>query len=199
MAEDEALELEEHRRLLYVAMTRAMERLIVAGIEKGERKENCWHLRVERALAALGAEWADEPGRPRALVYRGTVPERAIQAKAQRPFVGTPALPGWAITRAPPEARPPTPLAPSAIAVDDEAAPPSAAMRAAALRGTLTHQLLERLVVVQPASRAAAAERWLERSAGLGDPALRAAIVGQVCGILSHPDFSPSVRARLAR
>ena len=57
----------------------------------------------------------------------------------------------WALRPAPPEARPPRPLAPSSIAVDDERAPPpSEAMRAAALRGTWIHQLLERLPAVEP-------------------------------------------------
>jgi ATP-dependent helicase/nuclease subunit A len=93
---------------------------------------------------------------------------------------------------APPEARPPRPLAPSAIAVDDESAPPpSDAMRAAALRGTWIHQLLERLPAVAPAARAEAANRWLERSAAVTDAAVRDEIVAQVCGILSDPRFTP--------
>jgi ATP-dependent helicase/nuclease subunit A len=101
------------------------------------------------------------------------------------------AVPHWAKQPAPPEARPPRPLAPSAIAVDDEAAPPpSEAMRAAALRGTWIHQLLERLPEVEESARPAAADRWLERSAGVADADARAEIVGQVCGILSDPRFS---------
>ena len=190
MGEEEALDLEEHWRLLYVAMTRAMDRLIVAGIDKGERKENCWHLRVERALQALRAEWEDGEAWPRRLVYRGSVPQRAIKPKAQRPPVPNVPLPAWATTAAPPESRPPRPLAPSAIAVDDESAPPpSDAMRAAAQRGTWIHQLLERLPSVDPQARATAAAKWLERSAGISDVALRDEIVAQVCGILSDRRF----------
>jgi ATP-dependent helicase/nuclease subunit A len=63
-------------------------------------------------------------------------------------------------------------------------------MRAAALRGTWIHQLLERLPAVEPGARPPAADRWLERSAGLADAAVRGEIVGQVCGILSDPRFS---------
>jgi len=101
------------------------------------------------------------------------------------------AVPQWALTPAPPEARPPRPLAPSAIAVDDEAAPPpNEAMRAAALRGTWIHQLLERLPALAPDARRAAAERWLQRSAGVAATALRSEIVEQVCGILSDGRFS---------
>jgi ATP-dependent helicase/nuclease subunit A len=83
-------------------------------------------------------------------------------------------------------------LAPSAIVTDDEAAPPpSEAMRAAALRGTLIHQLLERLAPVEALARADSARQWLERSAGLTDEATRDEIVDQVCGILGDPRFAP--------
>lgn len=191
MAADEALDLEEHWRLLYVAMTRAMERLVVAGIDKGERKENCWHLRIERALTGLGAQWNEAEEWPRALVYRGSVPARVPKTKAQPASLPAAALPIWATTPAPPEARPPRPLAPSAIAADDEPAPPpNQAIRAAALRGTWIHQLLERLPAVPAEARASAADRWLERSAGLSDAPARREIVAQVCGILSDQRFS---------
>jgi ATP-dependent helicase/nuclease subunit A len=62
-------------------------------------------------------------------------------------------------------------------------------MRAAALRGTWIHQLLERLPEVEPSLRPAAADRWLERSAGVGDSDVRTEIGAQVCGILSDPQF----------
>ena len=63
-------------------------------------------------------------------------------------------------------------------------------MRAAALRGTWIHQMLERLPAVAPADRLAAADRWLERSAGVSDAAARSGIVEQVCAILSDERFS---------
>jgi ATP-dependent helicase/nuclease subunit A len=63
-------------------------------------------------------------------------------------------------------------------------------MRAAAVRGTLIHQLLERLVAVDPAARPDAARGWLEYSGGVGDAAIRDELVGQVCGILSDPRFA---------
>jgi ATP-dependent helicase/nuclease subunit A len=192
MADDEALELEEHWRLLYVAMTRAMERLIVAGIDKGERKDNCWHLKVEAALEALGAQWEEAGEWPNRLVYRGPISPRALKSRPQRTALPTASLPDWVTSPAPPEARPPQPLAPSAIAVDDEMAlPPTEAMRAAATRGTLIHQLLESLPTVSADRRADAARRWLERSAGLVDAALRDDITEQVCAIISHPEYAP--------
>ena len=63
-------------------------------------------------------------------------------------------------------------------------------MRAAALRGTWIHQLLERLPAVEAGARAVAADRWLERSAGVPNAEIRSEIVAQVCGILSDPRFA---------
>ena len=56
-AERRRAEAGEHRRLLYVAMTRAAERLIVAGYEtqKG-RKDGCWYDLVADGLADVTAE-----------------------------------------------------------------------------------------------------------------------------------------------
>ena len=63
-------------------------------------------------------------------------------------------------------------------------------MRAAAQRGTWIHQLLERLPAVESGARSSAADRWLERSAGVADAAVRQEIVGQVRGILSDARFA---------
>ena len=62
-------------------------------------------------------------------------------------------------------------------------------MRAAALRGIWIHQLLERLPAIEPDARPAAADRWLERSAGVSDAEARETIVAQVCGIISDQRF----------
>ena len=194
---DEKRDLEEHWRLLYVALTRAADRLIVGGVAPKPKKDgsearpvNCWHVAVERALIALDAEAADHGKWGRGLVYGEAAParKRAKAEKTERPKV---TLPAWALRPAPPEARPPRPLAPSAIAADDQSSPPpSEAMRAAALRGTWIHQLLERLPGVEPDQRPTAADRWLERSAGLAGVEERREIVEQVCGILADDNFS---------
>jgi ATP-dependent helicase/nuclease subunit A len=63
-------------------------------------------------------------------------------------------------------------------------------MRAAARRGTIIHQLLERLANVDADVRPGAALRWLEASAGVADPAERDDLVAQVCAILSDARFS---------
>jgi ATP-dependent helicase/nuclease subunit A len=189
----EQRDLEEHWRLLYVALTRAADRLIVSGVMPKARKdardprpENSWHVIVERAMTPI----ADAGDGHLMLRYGSGGGGSLARAKAG---VALPAVqvPYWARQPAPEEARPPRPLAPSAIAVDDSSAPPpSAAMHAAALRGTWIHQLLERLPAVDERAREEAAERWLERSAGVHDQGARREMVEQVCGILSDARFT---------
>jgi ATP-dependent helicase/nuclease subunit A len=191
IARGEELDLQEHWRLLYVGMTRAIDRLVLAGLDKGERVESCWHLRVERALQSLGAEESENEHWGRVLTYRGDVTAAPARPKISNARVPTPAIPHWAKSAAPPEARPPRPLAPSALAEDREAAPPpSPELKAAAERGTIIHALLERLPDVAPEEREGAALAWLGRQAGIADHAAREAIARTVCDLISDNRFS---------
>jgi ATP-dependent helicase/nuclease subunit A len=193
---EERRELEEHWRLLYVAMTRAADRLIVSGVAPRPKKDgsdprppNCWHATVERAMVSLDARNVDH-GRWGTGLVHGAAQAAGSRTRSARP-VAPIQVPDWAKRAAPPESRPPRPLAPSAIAADlESAAPPSEMMRAAALRGTWIHQLLERLPSVEAESRATAADRWLEISAGVANPGVRTEIVAQVCAILADGRFS---------
>jgi ATP-dependent helicase/nuclease subunit A len=193
IAQEDQRDAEEHLRLLYVAMTRAADRLIVSGVMPKAKKDgsdprppSSWHAIVERAMAPIAV-----PGDEHVSLGYGVDAVSAPARRAPKLEPAPIAVPDWAKQPAPPETRPPRPLAPSAIAVDDESAPaPSEAMRAAALRGTWIHQLLERLPAVEAGARAGAAERWLERSACVSNVAARAEIVSQVCGILSDPRFA---------
>ena len=196
MADDEQRELEEHWRLLYVALTRAAEKLVVTGLDTsnsaGALPENCWFTKVRQGLEGLGAESA--PGGPwgEMLRYRGSVPAKRVIPKPPAQAVKAPPIPAWSSEPAPPEARPPRPLAPSAMSEDREPAPPpSAELRAAARRGTLIHQLFERLPELAADQRAPAALDWLERSAGIADAGERDELAALVCSVLGHPEFAP--------
>ena len=124
--DDEKRDLEEHMRLLYVALTRAADRLVVSGPRPRERKDgadprppNSWHGIVERALTTIGAEPSATGGLRYGirLVRVGRRRRNKIALAAdRRARLGD--APGAV------EERPPRPLAPSAIATDEEAAPP---------------------------------------------------------------------------
>ncbi|BBE33618.1 double-strand break repair helicase AddA [Sphingosinicella microcystinivorans] len=179
---------EEHMRLLYVALTRAEDRLYVGGaLGKRPSKAKSWHGHVTDALAALGAQsvadsvWGD--------VLRHASGTPAPVAAPTKPVRRTtPAIPAWALAMPPEEERPPRPLAPSAPQDDDPAEPPPGpALRAAARRGQVLHQLFERIGGVAPENRAAAVHAWLRRNA----PDLDAgAIAAEVVGALADPTLT---------
>ncbi len=194
LADEERRDLQEHWRLLYVALTRGADRLIVAGMAPKQKKdgsdprpENCWHRAVQSAMQAVGASPL-ETGSGVKLVYGRDAPVRA--RKRRSVTVPKAEVPSWARQPAPPETRPPGPLAPSAMAEDREAAaPPSDAMRAAAERGTAIHALLERLPPVAPAKREEAALAWLRHSAGIGDSEAASDIARTVCTLIADDRF----------
>lgn len=186
-------ELEEHWRLFYVATTRAEERLVIAGAlserAKGEVPGNSWYAVADAAMQSLGVE-PDEAGNR---VWRGSRQHAPVARKTKA--APDPVLaftdPAWLHAAAPAEARPPRPLAPSAIGEDAVAdPPPDPAMRAAAERGRLLHALFERLPAVAPDARAGAADRWLERSAGIEDFAERRNLTDAALRVLNDSAFA---------
>ena len=189
----EAAEREEHWRLLYVAMTRAEELLVVTGITKTADRslpDNNWHSAVDAVMADMGAEWQDAGprwGRKRVHAVQPKKWARPPKDRARQASAPA-ALPSWARQSAPEEARPPRPLAPSALGEDDVASPPQGGERAVAVtRGLLLHALFERLPPVRPERRRAAALHWLSVQAPPIDEAARAAMLDEVLAVLGDP------------
>ena len=189
----DALDKQEHWRLLYVALTRAEERLYIGGsLGPADRKgppQSSWYSAIETALAGLGSDWQDDALWGRCRRFGDT--EKPAGGAAAEPKGRTLELPAWLKQPAPIESRPPRPLAPSAIGEDDMPyPPPSPEMRAAAERGRLLHLLFERLPAVPPEDRARLADSWLERSAGVSDAGLRSSLVEDACRIISDPRYA---------
>jgi ATP-dependent helicase/nuclease subunit A len=191
----EAKARREHWRLLYVAMTRAEEMLVVVGAlgprAKGVVPTESWHATIERAMVGMGADSVEDLNWGGALRHGTVRPERsrgtAITTKDASTALGTNGVdrPTWLNQPAPQEARPPRPLAPSSIGEDDSAnPPPSAAMAAAAERGRLLHALFERLPSLAPELRRSAGETWLKSEGA--NPAL----VDIALGVISDPAFA---------
>lgn len=193
VAEADARELQEHWRLFYVAATRAEERLVIAGALKARQREkgpppNSWYAAAAAGLDALGVP----PGEG-VRVFQGMVRQPPVADRPARADVAgsRPPLPDWATRPAPEEARPPRPLAPSALG-DDAVAdpPPTPAMRAAAERGRLLHALFERLPGLPPERRHAAALAWLAAGGGVADAAAARETADAACAIIGDPAFA---------
>jgi ATP-dependent helicase/nuclease subunit A len=183
---------EEHWRLLYVALTRAEERLYIGGALGARDREGpaqaSWFRAVADAVAELGSDWTDSASWGRELRF-GSFEVSAREPP--KPVERTHVLPEWLRRPAPVEERPPRPLAPSSLGADDVAdPPPGPEQRQAALRGRLLHALFERLPGVAPDERRALAGRWLAESAGIADSALRAALVDDALRVIADPAFA---------
>jgi ATP-dependent helicase/nuclease subunit A len=190
-------EREEHWRLLYVAMTRAKERLYVGGALASGAKgppDASWIRAVEQGLGALGCHWEEDErwgGAMRFGVEQQGQPQPPPPSSVERKGV----LPPWLHAPAPEEERPPRPLAPSAMG-EDEASypPPSPDQRGAAMRGKLLHRLFERLPDVPPEERHARADAWLARTGDAPDPHFRRQLIADACGVIDDPDFAELFR-----
>jgi ATP-dependent helicase/nuclease subunit A len=184
---------EEYRRLLYVAMTRAADRLIVCGAT-GQRKrpDGCWYDLVRDALEPVAVKGSKESGDEAVLRLQKW---QVTEFQPELPLAAAPArwpCPDW-LTR-PVEGRPsPSVVRPSG-ALDKQMAA-SAGMdddRARALaRGTLMHRLLQSLPDVAPERRAAAARRYLDRAGQMFAEVERGTMADQVLALLDDPRFAP--------
>ncbi|MBV1837947.1 double-strand break repair helicase AddA [Acetobacter estunensis] len=203
---------EEYNRLLYVALTRASDRLVICGWEPRTLGDESWYARCVDGFTSAGAKsepfdlgWDGEKlvieearttaGRPR------NVAERPLPAPLPR-WVGT--APDW--TPQPPPIEPPLarPLSPSRpddvklgerpasrSPLDLAALTPNAAREAAFRRGTLVHALLQFLPERPANDRTNIAYDWLRRRGnGLDDQeAMR--LVARVLQVMDDPQLAP--------
>ncbi len=204
---------EEYNRLLYVALTRARDRLLICGWQGKTAKdlpEKCWYETVKRGMGLLGATanplygWGDALSfsAPQRETPKPDETKSAPATTALPDFAGS--APHWRAT--PPAAEParPTPLAPSrpegvelgtlpAARSPLLGGPPETKFR----RGTLIHALLQHLPSLPPEARHDAAHRYAaSAAAGISNPGHAA---DQALAVLADPAlaplFGPSSRA----
>ena len=193
-AAEAAKAMQEHWRLLYVALTRAQEALFITGSlgprdAKNGPHDDSWYAR----LAALFDQ--DEALADPIWGARWELGEHAAPVAPSAPDTdgdGMPLLPDWATTPVGPEPRPPRPLAPSGLGETEGSDPPlpPASVGAAARRGTLIHALLERLPQIAGEDRDGKARAWLERQAGDLAPAEREEMLARATQVLAEPAFA---------
>ncbi len=191
---------DEYRRLLYVAMTRAADRLIVGGCMPGNRNDVralSWYDLISKGLENSGLAMRTVPP-PDGAVKRYCRPEDDV-AETSTPAKATDdaaplTLPVWLHTSAPARREPEPLLRPS----DSEDADQrrlrrgeSPEQRARALqRGTLVHRLLQSLPDLPAQSRQGAAARFLARNAADWDAAERDALAARVLEVIADPRFA---------
>jgi ATP-dependent helicase/nuclease subunit A len=189
---------DEYRRLLYVALTRAEERLYVGGFH-GERgpASGCWHQMIVEALASCCEDLPDplEEG-SRILRYGSSTPSAPV-ADVVKTEVSMD-IPEFVFLPAPEERAPSPPLRPSnALAsadshiVSDEVALLSRKDNERLLVGRLTHTLLQYLPAIVAEQRAEAARRFLDvRGAALSHEQ-RAQLARAAIDVIEDPRLTP--------
>ncbi len=184
---------EEYRRLLYVAMTRAEDRLYITGWEgKRGRDDDCWYNLV---AAALRKEETAFPGNAGETVWRLTLPQETEPDRARTADgAAAPAvpLPAWTRRPVPAEPKPPQPLAPSRPASDEPpvSSPLSPGDEGHFQRGRLIHRLLQTLPDLLPERRRDSARAFLARPACGLEGAHQEAVADEVLEVLDDPRFA---------
>ena len=171
----------EHRRLLYVALTRARDRLIVCGFENRHgTKDGSWYRLAEEAAGRLGMQPSEDG------LGFGTLAMAAGKRTSKRQ-TATP-LPAWVHRSAPTEPSRPRLIRPS-DAVDST--PSLSPLGRGALRyrrGLVVHALLARLQEIEAERRARVARAF---AIGHGfTPSEAEALAAETMGVLEHPDFA---------
>ncbi|MDT7950276.1 MAG: double-strand break repair helicase AddA, partial [Acetobacteraceae bacterium] len=207
-AADTARRMQEYNRLLYVALTRAEDRLIVCGWEtRNAPKDETWYRLVAGGFAALEAQPDPEaclpwPGPVLAVAAdQSRPPKTSAEAvdPAAAPLPSWAGSPGdWTPAAPPPEPALPSPLVPSrpgevAFGPVPGTISPRLATRLdrrdAFRRGTLVHTMLQHLPSLPEADWEAAAATYLARQAI--EPAEADALAAQTLGVLRHPALAP--------
>ena len=190
----------EFRRLLYVAMTRAEDRLYVCGWKTRQSPpDGCWYNLIRDGLADLagteefGATYLKpEISEPR--VLRLTCPQKTRAKPGGGEAEPEPSpLPAWAGRPPAPEAKPVQTLPPSRMG-GEEAAPaspfgPGAGARVK--RGRLIHRLLEGLPGLPVAERETTARAYLARPVHGLDGDAASEMLAASLAVLNDPRFAP--------
>ncbi len=209
------LQYEEYRRKLYVAATRACERLYICGVESGRSSDpptketavKTWHALSYDAFARLQhvrrrphpEGWGD--------ILQIETPQTARPKQRMDKTAPVPPPPPSFLSVMAKRETPPQRLAPSHLADDAEARAEPAAfspvrMKDRFLRGRALHRLLELLPSLPLEKRSGAADRLLQRLAGDIEAAERARWREEALAVLDDPAFAvvfaPGSRAEVA-
>ncbi|WP_414644756.1 double-strand break repair helicase AddA [Bradyrhizobium sp.] len=202
---------DEYRRLLYVAMTRAADRLIIGGCMPGNMRklrELSWYDLIEKGLGSSGLHMQNVPP-PDGVVKRFSraedVSPAAVAVPAQASGTVIP-LPAWLRTPGPREARIANFVRPSDPKDETShvvSTGESTQLRAIALqRGKIAHRLLQSLPDIPSELRQEAAARYLARNTEGWSEDDRTQLASQVLALIGDSRFAsvftPGSRAEVS-
>jgi ATP-dependent helicase/nuclease subunit A len=195
-------DLQEYRRLLYVALTRAQDRLYVCGWQPGRASNEAesWYALCRAGWTGLMTPfefdarpligergWSGEGLR---LTSAQTVPPNRVRPVAAA--VAGALAPAWADRPPPPEPNPPKPLLPSRPSGAEPAtlSPLADGGRDRFKRGLLVHRLLQSLPELPEPERDSASRRFLALPTHALPPDEQDEIRRETLSVLAEPDFA---------
>jgi len=189
---------EESLRLLYVGLTRARDRVVLAGRAKQPPKNKAEELKGWYPLVEAAFDRGEIAGKARickgdGFEFRRYGHDPATGGGAGEAAAPTEALPDWALSPAPPEPRALRWASPSEVADQARARAPSPLAAAGGLgrfrRGELIHKLFEILPDLPAPERRDAADAYLARQPDLA-PEHRAEMAAAVFAVLEDERFA---------
>jgi len=190
--------LREYRRLLYVALTRAKDRLYICGFEnKNGIREGCWYRLAENAMARLGTKIVSDDGEM--YVFGGESNDVGGVARQPHPRI---ALPEWVRTAPPHAVERPRIIRPSEdVAGEPAIVSPAGPHNAARFRrGLQIHSLLSRLPDIAAPERRTIALAFL--SAQGADDEAATKLTDETLGVIEdrlfESAFAPGSKAEVA-
>ncbi len=184
----------EYRRLLYVAMTRAEDRLYICGWKNRQKEpEGCWYNLILNGLEGNAAEITD--ARFETPILRLENDQTREPSTEQHDLTETRILPlpDWALRSAPIDPEPSDPLSPSR---PDEEDPPVRSPltdgdnRDRFLRGKLVHRMLQSLPDIDPARRGDVGAAYLAQPGHRLSESQQEAILTETLAVMTRPDFA---------
>jgi ATP-dependent helicase/nuclease subunit A len=184
---------DEYRRLLYVAMTRAADRLIVCGATgQRQRPEGCWYDLIRGALEPIAvAQPCDADEQAILRLQTGDATQMVMDLRPSETVAVV--APDWLARDA--RAEPgPIIITPSDTAEAPRRSPAAIAAgdgrQRALARGTLVHRLMQSLPDIAAEHRGAAASRYLDRAGSDFSAEERAAIAASVLALMEDSRFA---------
>ena len=185
---------QEYRRLLYVAMTRAEDRLLVCGWHgKQAPSDTSWYGLIRDGAATI-AEPVEFHGEWQGDGLRIDCPQTVDVPPATQPEAPSPETeaPDWLLAPPPAEPVPPRPLVPTRPSAEPPVLSPLSTESGDRFkRGLLVHRLLQSLPDLPEERRRTAAESYLARPVHGLDATAQTGLVDEVIGVLETPEFAP--------
>lgn len=196
---------QEYNRLLYVALTRAEDRLIVCGTlnkRQSALNDKSWYASVHSAMNDIGVshDWdagdiyITQSDMRDCLIYEtANDTQKQVEENEKQEFIPQ-KIPAWVTEMITMDHYPPRVLSPSKMDEEDMVAVRSPLSQIddsyRFQRGNLTHGLLQYLPDVDVDARAEKGTDFLNKQASDLNADIQSSILNEVIAILNHPEFS---------